>query len=95
VRFRGLLRTAPWTAVPAVVAPAVCGVFLLLLCGFLIVHLATVSSTFAVTADNGWFSLACMAAIVVLGLLIAAIAKWRRRSPYFIKPPEALVANDS
>jgi amino acid transporter len=88
LRFRGLLRTNRREALRAVVVPAVCGLLLLALDGYLVVYYATLSDTFAVSASNGWFCLACPAAIIVAGLVIGAIAKWRRRSPYFDRPAE-------
>lgn len=67
----------------AVVLPLVSGVVLLGLGVYLALYYATLSDTFAITADNGWFNLLAPLVVVLLGLGTAAVAKWRRRSPYF------------
>ncbi|MDT3395752.1 APC family permease [Streptomyces sp. B1866] len=85
LRFRGLLRTDPREALRAVVIPAASGLALLAVGGYLGYHYATLSDGFAVSAANGWFSLACPAAVLLLGLATGAIAKWHRRSPRFTR----------
>ncbi|KAB2347036.1 APC family permease [Actinomadura rudentiformis] len=88
-RFRGLLRAGTLQATRAVILPAACGLALFALGGYLAVHYATLSDGFAVSASNGWFSLACPAVVLLTGLMVGMIAKWRRRSPYFIRPGTA------
>ncbi|MFD7459238.1 MULTISPECIES: APC family permease [unclassified Streptomyces] len=85
-RFRGTVRsfrTDPRQAVGAVLVPAVCGLLLLALGAYLAFYYATLSNTFAVSVDNGWFNLLCPAVMVVIGLIVSAVAKWHRRAPYF------------
>jgi amino acid transporter len=83
IRFRGLLRSSVREAVTAVVVPLVSGVVLLLLGLFLAGYYATLSSEWAIGADNGWFSLAAPGVVLLAGLVAAGVAKWYRRSPYF------------
>ncbi|WP_067814543.1 APC family permease [Actinomadura kijaniata] len=86
VRFRDQVRAGPGPALRAVAVPAASGLALLTLGGYLVHHYATMSDGFAVSAANGWFNLACPGAVLVLGLLVGAVARWRRRSPYFDRP---------
>ncbi|WP_338702742.1 APC family permease [Streptomyces sp. Q6] len=83
VRFRPLLRTAPHEALRAVIAPGLSGLALLGIGAYLAKSYVTMSDDFELSPDNGWFMLSVPAAIVVSGLVMAAIAKYRRRSPYF------------
>ncbi|MFE2382733.1 APC family permease [Streptomyces misionensis] len=83
VRFRGMLRTAPREALRAVVAPGVSGLALLGIGCYLGRDYATMSDHFELSPDNGWFMLSVPAAILLSGLVMAAVAKYRRRSPYF------------
>ncbi len=64
--------------VPAAGALALFGLGL-----YLAYRYATMSDHFEATPDNGWFMLLIPALIVLTGLVAAAVAKWRRRSPYF------------
>ncbi|MCQ4212112.1 APC family permease [Streptomyces longispororuber] len=84
VRFRGMLRTAPRQALRAVVAPGLSGLALLGIGAYLARDYATMSDRFELSPDNGWFMLSVPAAIVVSGVVMAAVAKYRRRSPYFV-----------
>ncbi|WP_353946231.1 APC family permease [Streptomyces sp. HUAS MG91] len=83
VRFRAMLRTAPREALRAVVAPGLSGVALLGIGVYLGRDYATMSDHFELSPDNGWFMLSVPAAILLSGLVMAAVAKYRRRSPYF------------
>ncbi|MBW8487700.1 APC family permease [Actinomadura sp. PM05-2] len=83
VRFRGALREGPLEALRAVVVPGASGLALFALGGYLAYLYATMSDHFAVAPDNGWFMLLLPAVFVASGLLAAAWARWRRRSPYF------------
>lgn len=82
VRFRA---TPPRSReyVLAVVVPALSGLLLFALGGYLAYTYATMTHHFAAHPDNGWFLLLIPALIVGSGLLVAAWAKWGRRSPYF------------
>jgi amino acid transporter len=84
VRFRATLRSSPRESVAAVVIPALSGVVLFGLGGYLAYTYATTTHHFAASPDNGWFMLLIPALIVGSGLLVAAWAKWVRRSPYFV-----------
>ncbi|MFE1950957.1 APC family permease [Streptomyces sp. NPDC059524] len=84
VRFRGLLRTNRGEALRAVVAPGLSGIALLAIGIYLGRDYATMSDHFELTPDNGWFMLSIPAAIIASGLAMAAFAKYRRRSPYFV-----------
>ncbi|MDI3420057.1 APC family permease [Streptomyces luteolus] len=83
VRFRSLLRTDPAQALRAVIAPGVSGLALLGIGGYLGHSYVTRSDHFALSPDNGWFLLSVPGAVVVSGLVMAAWAKYRRRSAYF------------
>ncbi|MEV5610698.1 APC family permease [Streptomyces sp. NPDC052225] len=83
VRFRSLLRTAPREALRAVCAPGLSGLALLGIGAYLAKSYATMSDSFELRPDNGWFMLSVPAAIIVSGLVMAAVAKYGRRSPYF------------
>ncbi|SHN47338.1 APC family permease [Cryptosporangium aurantiacum] len=85
VRFRGLLRGGIREALGAVVVPLVSGIVLLALGVYLAGYYATLSTEWAIGADNGWFSLAAPGVVLLLGLVVAAVAKWHRRSPYFTR----------
>ncbi|MFJ4713725.1 APC family permease [Streptomyces sp. NPDC088785] len=84
VRFRGMLGTAPREALRAVVAPGLSGIALLGIGLYLGRDYATMSDHFALSPDNGWFMLSVPAAILLSGLAMAAVAKYHRRSPYFV-----------
>ncbi|MET8980000.1 APC family permease [Streptomyces sp. NPDC004539] len=84
VRFRTAARREGWrTAVLAVGVPAVSGVALLGLGGYLGYSYLTMSDHFELSPDNGWFMFSLPALIVLSGLVMAAVAKYGRRSPYF------------
>ena len=82
-RFRPLLREDPRQGVRAVVLPALSAVALLGLGGYLGWSFYTSTDRFEVSADNGWFLLLMPLAMICSGVLVAAWAKWVRRSPYF------------
>ncbi|MFC5908169.1 APC family permease [Streptacidiphilus monticola] len=88
-RFRGLLRTRPREALGAVVLPVLGATALLALGGYLCWTFWRSADHFQVAADNGWFELSVPAFMVLSGLAAGAWAKWRRRSPYFHRVPEA------
>ncbi|MFF3492251.1 APC family permease [Streptomyces sp. NPDC002795] len=83
VRFRSLLRTAPREAVRAVLVPGLSALALLGIGAYLAYSYATMSDHFELSPDNGWFMLAVPSAIVASGFVMAAVAKYGRRSPYF------------
>jgi amino acid transporter len=83
VRFRPLLRARPAQALRAVVAPAVSGLALLGIGGYLGHSYLTMSDHFELSPDNGWFMLSVPSTVIVSGLAMAAWAKYRRRSAYF------------
>ncbi|MGI5350529.1 hypothetical protein ACQEU8_20480 [Streptomyces sp. CA-250714] len=83
VRFRHRLRAGPVEALCSVVVPALSSVALFGLGAVLAHHYATMSDHFAARPDNGWFMLLVPGLFLATGLVVAAWAKWRRRSPYF------------
>ncbi|MFF8476195.1 APC family permease [Streptomyces sp. NPDC015414] len=83
LRFRGLVRTSPREAVMAVLVPSVCAALLFALGAYLVLYYATLSDTFAISVDNGWFNLLCPTVILAAGLVVSAVAKWYRRAPAF------------
>ncbi|WP_342781569.1 APC family permease [Streptomyces piniterrae] len=83
VRFRASLREGVVRALRDVVVPAASALVLFGLGGYLVVNYATMSDHFAANPDNGWFMLTLPALFVLLGLAVAAWAKWVRRAPYF------------
>ncbi|WP_405632351.1 APC family permease [Streptomyces sp. NBC_00016] len=83
VRFRSAGREGLRTAVLAVGVPAVSGLVLLGLGGYLGYSYLTMSDHFELSPDNGWFMFSLPAVIVLAGLGMAAVAKYVRRSPYF------------
>ncbi|MEU2282693.1 APC family permease [Streptomyces sp. NPDC013178] len=83
VRFRSALHGGAREALLAVGVPAVSGLILLGLGGYLGYSYLTMSDHFALSPDNGWFMFSLPAAIVVVGLGMAAVAKYARHSPYF------------
>ncbi|MFK0190832.1 APC family permease [Kitasatospora sp. NPDC090308] len=83
VRFRADLRAGLSPALRGVIVPGLSALVLFGLGGYLAYQYATMSDHFEATPDNGWFMLLIPALIVGSGLLVAAVAKWRRRSPYF------------
>lgn len=84
VRFRGLLRTDPWQGVRAVLIPVASALVLLSLGGYMCWFFYRSADHFAVDATNGWFQLAIPVLMIGSGLLVAAWAKWGRRSEYFV-----------
>lgn len=80
VRFR---HTRGREFVQAVVIPAASALALLALGGYLAYQYATMSDHFAAKPDNGWFLLLIPGLIIASGLVVAAWARWVRRSPYF------------
>ncbi|MFI6938805.1 APC family permease [Streptomyces sp. NPDC050418] len=95
VRFRSDLRTAPAQAVRSVLAPGISALALLGIGGYLGHSYFTMSDHFELSPDNGWFMLAVPAGVVLSGLVMAAWAKYRRRSPYFEKRGFTLAAPES
>jgi amino acid transporter len=85
VRFRAALRGPLPGALRAVVAPGVSGIALLGIGVYLARSYVTMSDSFELSPDNGWFMLSVPLAIVASGLVMAAYAKHVRRSPYFVK----------
>ncbi|MEU6669056.1 APC family permease [Streptomyces sp. NPDC046727] len=83
VRFRPLLRTDRRQAVRAVVLPAVSALALLGLGGYLCWSFYRSADHFEVSADNGWFLLLMPLVMIMSGFMVAAWAKWVRKSPYF------------
>lgn len=83
VRFRSALREGAREALLAVAVPAVSGLTLLGLGGYLGYSYLTMSDHFALTPDNGWFMFSLPTVIVLTGLGMAAVAKYVRHSPYF------------
>lgn len=84
IRFRAARHDGPRQALLAVGVPAVSGAVLLCLGGYLGYSYLTMSDHFELSPDNGWFMFSLPAAIVLSGLVMAAVAKYVRRSPYFI-----------
>ncbi|MFF7765036.1 APC family permease [Streptomyces massasporeus] len=83
VRFRAAWHEGAREALLAVVVPAVSGLVLLGLGGYLGYSYLTMSDHFELSPDNGWFMFSLPAVIVLAGLGMAAVAKYVRRSPYF------------
>ncbi|MFD5739855.1 APC family permease [Streptomyces massasporeus] len=83
VRFRATWHEGAREALLAVVVPAVSGLVLLGLGGYLGYSYLTMSDHFELSPDNGWFMFSLPAVIVLAGLGMAAVAKYVRRSPYF------------
>ncbi|MFC9128041.1 APC family permease [Streptomyces sp. NPDC057099] len=83
VRFRSARHDGPREALLAVGVPAVAGLVLLGLGGYLGYSYLTMSDHFELSPDNGWFMFSLPAVIVLAGLGMAAVAKYVRRSPYF------------
>lgn len=83
VRFRSALGAGAREALLAVGAPAASGLVLLGLGGYLGYSYLTMSDHFELSPDNGWFMVSLPAAIVLAGLVMAAVAKYVRKSPYF------------
>ncbi|WVT95255.1 APC family permease [Streptomyces xanthochromogenes] len=92
-RFRGALRESVGEAVRAVVIPVLSALFLLGLGGYLAWTFYTSADHFEVSPDNGWFMLACPAAMLLSGVAAAAWAKWVRKSPYFVTGLSAAAAD--
>ncbi|GAA2278082.1 APC family permease [Streptomyces hawaiiensis] len=83
VRFRSARHEGAREALLAVCVPAVSGLVLLGLGGYLGYSYLTMSDHFELSPDNGWFMFSLPAVIVLAGLGMAAVAKYVRRSPYF------------
>ncbi|MFD2690799.1 APC family permease [Streptomyces phyllanthi] len=83
VRFRSARHEGPREALLAVGVPAVAGLALLSLGGYLGYQYLTMSDHFELSPDNGWFMFSLPAVIVLAGLGMAAVAKYVRHSPYF------------
>ncbi|WP_330262731.1 APC family permease [Streptomyces griseorubiginosus] len=83
VRFRAARHEGAREALLAVAVPAVSGLILLGLGGYLGYSYLTMSDHFALSPDNGWFMFSLPAVIVLAGLGMAAVAKYVRHSPYF------------
>ncbi|MFI0508938.1 APC family permease [Streptomyces sp. WSLK1-5] len=83
VRFRSARHEGPREALLAIGVPAVSGLILLGLGGYLGYSYLTMSDHFELSPDNGWFMFSLPAVIVLAGLGMAAVAKYVRHSPYF------------
>ncbi|MEU0943686.1 APC family permease [Streptomyces canus] len=83
VRFRSARHEGAREALFAIGVPAVSGLILLGLGGYLGYSYLTMSDHFELSPDNGWFMFSLPAAIVLAGLGMAAVAKYVRHSPYF------------
>ncbi|MER5177548.1 APC family permease [Streptomyces sp. NPDC002896] len=83
VRFRAARRDGLREALLAVGVPAASGLVLLGLGVYLGYSYLTMSDHFELSPDNGWFMFSLPATIVFTGLVMAAVAKYARRSPYF------------
>ncbi|WP_406162703.1 APC family permease [Streptomyces sp. NBC_00882] len=83
VRFRSARHEGTREALLAIGVPAVSGLILLGLGGYLGYSYLTMSDHFELSPDNGWFMFSLPAAIVLAGLGMAAVAKYVRHSPYF------------
>ncbi|MER7563698.1 APC family permease [Streptomyces sp. NPDC097941] len=83
VRFRSARHEGPREALLAIGVPAVSGLILLGLGGYLGYSYLTMSDHFELSPDNGWFMFSLPAAIVLAGIGMAAVAKYVRHSPYF------------
>ncbi|MGC0398509.1 amino acid transporter [Streptomyces sp. SAI-126] len=83
VRFRSARHDGPREALLAIGVPAVSGLILLGLGGYLGYSYLTMSDHFELSPDNGWFMFSLPAVIVLAGLVMAAVAKYVRHSPYF------------
>ncbi|MGX1365665.1 amino acid transporter [Streptomyces canus] len=83
VRFRSARHEGPREALLAIGVPAVSGLILLGLGGYLGYSYLTMSDHFELSPDNGWFMFSLPAVIVLAGLVMAAVAKYVRHSPYF------------
>ncbi|WP_030677675.1 APC family permease [Streptomyces cellulosae] len=83
VRFRSARQEGAREALLAIGVPAVSGLILLGLGGYLGYSYLTMSDHFELSPDNGWFMFSLPAAIVLAGLGMAAVAKYVRHSPYF------------
>ncbi|MFF7639744.1 amino acid permease [Streptomyces canus] len=83
VRFRSARHEGAQEALLAIGVPAVSGLILLGLGGYLGYSYLTMSDHFELSPDNGWFMFSLPAAIVLAGLGMAAVAKYVRHSPYF------------
>ncbi|ANP51160.1 amino acid transporter [Streptomyces griseochromogenes] len=82
-RFRSLLRQDWRQGMRAVVLPAVSALALLGLGGYLGWSFYDSADHFEVAADNGWFLLLMPLLMIASGFVVAAWARWVRRSPYF------------
>ncbi|MDT0390176.1 APC family permease [Streptomyces dubilierae] len=83
VRFWSARHRGPREALLAVGVPAISGLVLLGLGGYLGHSYLTMSDHFELSPDNGWFMFSLPAVIVLAGLAMAAVAKYVRGSPYF------------
>lgn len=83
VRFRDGLRRGVREALSAVLVPAASGCVLLGAGGYLGYSYLTMSDHFQLSPDNGWFLFSVPMAILGTGAVMAAVAKYGRRSPYF------------
>jgi amino acid transporter len=83
VRFWPTLRTDPREGVRAVLIPGVSGLALLGVGGYLSYDYLTMSDSFELSPDNGWFMFSVPVVIIASGLVVAAYAKYVRKSPYF------------
>lgn len=84
VRFRGTVRNGPWQFTTAVVLPLASSAVLFALSCYLAWTWIVSTDHFAFEADNGWFLLSIPVAMVVSGVAMGAVAKWVRKSPYFV-----------
>ncbi|MGW3508618.1 APC family permease [Streptomyces sp. NPDC000994] len=94
VHFRHLLRSSPTEALRAVVGPVLGALALLAIGGYLAWTFYRSTDHLELSADNGWFALLVPVLMIGSGLLAAAWARWRRRSPYFSRSRDAACGND-
>ncbi|MET9760590.1 APC family permease [Streptomyces sp. NPDC006372] len=83
VRFRSARHDGVREALLAVGVPALSGLVLLGLGGYLGYSYLTMTDDFELSPDNGWFMFSLPAVIVLAGLGMAAVAKYVRHAPYF------------
>lgn len=82
-RFRGWLRTNPGKAMLAVVLPTLSAIALIALGCVLVVQNFQSTKHYVFAADNGWFLNSLPAAVIIIGLILAAYTKYVRKAPYF------------
>ncbi|MFW0794484.1 APC family permease [Gordonia sp. CPCC 205515] len=84
VRFRSTLRNQPGKAIGAVIIPLLSSAILFTLSGYLAWTWINSTDHFELVPNNGWFLISIPTLMVGSGLVMAAVAKWGRKSPYFV-----------